>query len=224
VDEERTLRSHDGLDLAVRAYGEGDAVVLLHGATLDAAWNWERPGIAAAIVDAGHRVVLPDLRGHGASAKPLDANGYALESLTRDVELVLDAFGLERAVLVGYSLGSVIALHAATRDGRVTAVVAGGLALEIVDPEPITPELESRARQHPPERAALIRGLRLPRIVDYAAVRVPTLVVNGGDDLPPHSLVAALPNATAATVAGDHVTAVDDPAFVAAILELLRRR
>lgn len=148
-----------------------------------------------------------------------------LDRFVDDVSLLLDSIGASRAQLVGYSLGSVIALQAAARDGRISAVVAGGIALEIVDPEPITPEVDQRAEWFAatgePARAALIRALRLPRRVDFDAVHVPVLVLNGSDDLAPHSLVARLPTARAALVTGDHVTAMDDPAFAATAVAFL---
>jgi pimeloyl-ACP methyl ester carboxylesterase len=148
---------------------------------------------------------------------------------------------------VGYSLGSLIALDAATRDGRVTGVFAGGLAMDYVDPEPLPPDREAYcdqlAAEHdddvtdpqaqqvrawdrsqgldPRARAALIRGLRLPRHIDWDAVRVPTLVVTGRDEPAPDSLVERLPDARGARVDGDHSSALDDPALAALIVEFL---
>lgn len=243
----RTLTANDGLELVVRAYGTGESVVLLHGATLDAAWNWERPGIAAALVDAGYRVVLLDLRGHGASGRPLDAQALRLDAYTEDVRLLLSALELGRAPLVGYSLGSLIALQAAARDSRVTGVFAGGLALELIQPEPLPPDREAyleqlaadrdevvsdpqaiqvrawdRSQGHDPKaRAALIRSLRLPREVDFDSVRVPTVVETGDEEPAPDSLVAKLPNARGVRVKGDHSTALDDPALATVIVEFI---
>jgi pimeloyl-ACP methyl ester carboxylesterase len=241
------LTAADGVELAVRTEGDGRSVVLVHGATLDATINWDRPGITAAIVDAGYRAILPDLRGHGASDRPIDAAHMRMDDFVDDLRLVLDTFGIDRTPVVGYSLGSMIALETAARDNRVAAIVAGGISLELMHREPVTPELDAyllqlaaerdedvtdeKAQQvrawdrsqglDPRARAALIRCLRSPWSVDLDAVEVPTLVVNGVDDSPPHSLAATLTDARVALVAGDHASALDDPALARTIIEFL---
>jgi len=243
-----TLTAFDGIDVVVRCFGAGEPVVLLHGATIDAAYNWEQPGIASAIVDAGYHVVMPDLRGHGASGKPIDAGALSIDAFTSDVRLLLDAFDLGRCALVGYSLGSMIALETSSRDERVSAVVAGGVSLERMQRTPLSPEREAyvaqlaadrdddvtdpRARQtrawdrghglDPRARAALIRALHTPWAIDLESVHVPTLVVNGDGDPSPDSLVAVLASARGARVKGDHASALEDPAMAALIVDFLR--
>ena len=63
---------HDGTKLAYRELGQGRPVVLIHGYFSNATTNWIRYGHAAAVAERGFRVIMPDLRGHGDSAKPLD--------------------------------------------------------------------------------------------------------------------------------------------------------
>ena len=242
-----TLTAFDGIEIVVRSYGAGDPVVLIHGATIDATYNWVQSGIASAIVDAGYHVVMPDLRGHGASGKPIDAGALSLDAFTSDVRLILDAFDLARTALVGYSLGSMIALETASRDERVSAVVAGGVSLQGTQREPLSPERDAyvaqlaadrdddvtdpRARQtrawdrdhgfDPRARAALIRALHTPWEVNVESVQVPTLVVNGDGDPSPDSLVAVLASARGARVKGDHASALGDPAMAALIVDFL---
>ncbi|MDT3446778.1 alpha/beta fold hydrolase [Pseudofrankia sp. BMG5.37] len=60
---------HDGARLAYRELGVGRPLVLLHGVAGDATL-WLRYGLAEAVAAAGHRVIMPDFRGHGRSAKP----------------------------------------------------------------------------------------------------------------------------------------------------------
>jgi len=70
-----------------------------------------------------HRAIAMDLRGHGESERPRDAD-FGVESQATDVVAVLDALGIDRAVLVGHSLGGAIALAAAARDpDRVAGLV-----------------------------------------------------------------------------------------------------
>jgi pimeloyl-ACP methyl ester carboxylesterase len=92
-------------------------LVLLHGATLDHhAWN---PQVDA--LKDRYRVVVPDLRGHGASTGP---DQFTFEDAVGDVVALLDQLGLQRIGLVGLSLGGNIAQEIAYRDpGRVAALV-----------------------------------------------------------------------------------------------------
>jgi pimeloyl-ACP methyl ester carboxylesterase len=66
------------------------------------------------VADAGVPVSAFDLRGHGYSDKPLDPAAYTLDALAAHVVEVMDALGIERAVLVGHSMGGGIAVRAAT--------------------------------------------------------------------------------------------------------------
>ena len=85
-----------------------------------------------------HRVVALDLRGCGAS--PVVDDGYDIPTQAADVAALCDDLGLERAVIVGHSLGGMIGLElAATRPELVGAVVG-------VDPGPIDPLPDTRER------------------------------------------------------------------------------
>ncbi len=113
---------HDGT-LAVRVFGAaGVPVVFLHGqAGSGRYWGAVFDGLAS-----GHRVVVPDLLGFGSSPRPdvsYDAERHADALLS-----CLDELGIaEPVVLVGHSLGCIVALRLATRDpGRVRAVVGFG--------------------------------------------------------------------------------------------------
>jgi 3-oxoadipate enol-lactonase len=93
--------------LALEDEGTGPALVGLHGLT--ATHRYVLMG-SRALERGGVRVVLYDARGHGRSAPPLDGD-YAYPALAGDLVAVLDALGLERAVLAGVSMGA----HTAVR-------------------------------------------------------------------------------------------------------------
>ena len=104
--ETRFFESFDGVRLAWREMGEGRPVLLLHGFFSDAFTNWIRYGHAAAIAGRGFRVIMPDLRAHGESAKPHDAASYPPDVLSRDGMALVAHLGLTDYDLGGYSLGA----------------------------------------------------------------------------------------------------------------------
>ncbi len=111
-----------GVRLVSDDVGAGSAVVLLHGWP-DTARLWR--GVVPGLVGAGHRVIVPDLRGCGRSDRPDDVADYALGHLVDDVLGVLDAAGLERAHLVGHDWGAALAWAVAlTHPERVRTLSA----------------------------------------------------------------------------------------------------
>ncbi len=101
-----------------RAGNDGLPLVLLHGDSASALdWSWVLPTLGAT-----HRVYAPDFPGFGESAKPsLD---YSPEFLRQFLVDFLDALGIERAVLVGNSLGGLVCLRfALSRPEQVAALV-----------------------------------------------------------------------------------------------------
>ena len=94
----------DGTSLYCQDLGEGQTVVLLHGGCMSHR-VWESQ--VHSLLEAGFRVVTPDLRGHGASDKP--ASPYSAEMYAADISALLDALDIETCALVGWSLGATIA-------------------------------------------------------------------------------------------------------------------
>ena len=122
--------SFDGLDLAFIDVGEGAPVILLHGFAADHFSNWVATGVVDALVASQRRVLAPDARGHGASAKPHDPDAYANDAMARDVQSLMDHVALDRYDVVGYSMGSIVAGRLAPRDARVRSLVLGGVGGE----------------------------------------------------------------------------------------------
>jgi pimeloyl-ACP methyl ester carboxylesterase len=112
----------EGYELAYEVHGEGPRTfVFLHGLLLDATLN---RGIAHALAERGHRVVLLDLLGHGRSDKPRHAYGHRMELWAEQTLALLDHLGLDEAVIGGVSLGANVTLQVAhSAPERVRAMV-----------------------------------------------------------------------------------------------------
>jgi pimeloyl-ACP methyl ester carboxylesterase len=127
----------DGIELQTTEAGsEGDSViVLLHGfPELGYSWRHQVAPLAA----AGYRVIVPDLRGFGASDVPRDVAAYSIDALSRDVTGLLDAAGVERGVLIGHDWGADVAWKTAwMHPDRIAAVV--GLSVPFVPRAPAPP-------------------------------------------------------------------------------------
>jgi pimeloyl-ACP methyl ester carboxylesterase len=102
-------------------------VLLVHGFASDAAITWEGTGWVRALSDTGRTAITLDLRGHGMSDKPVDAESYAPEMLGADLAAVLDSAGAEVVDVVAYSMGNrVVSALATSAPERVRRVVVGG--------------------------------------------------------------------------------------------------
>jgi pimeloyl-ACP methyl ester carboxylesterase len=135
------------VELACEEAGAGIPVVCLHGLTATRRYVLMGSG---ALARSGHRVVLGDARGHGASPPAADAHAYAYADLAGDLGELLDRLGIERAVLAGVSMGA----HTAIRFGLEQPARVAGLAL-------ITPAyLPERFPSGLDGWDALARGLR----------------------------------------------------------------
>lgn len=118
-----------GVQLHYEVHGEGMPVVLLHGSVASFARNYANFGWVESLTRRGMQVIGLDFRGHGHSDKPSTADAYGTANLASDVMALMDHLQLTQAMLVGYSLGSVIALdllHSQPRRFSRAALVATG--------------------------------------------------------------------------------------------------
>lgn len=125
----------NGITLNVNVFGTGPAVVLVHGFP-DFGYTWRhqiRP-----LVESGYRVIVPDMRGSGASDRPDDIASYGVDVVARDLMGILDALGEEKAAFVGHDWGaSVVWYVSVAHADRVSAVA--GLSVPVMRPAPVAP-------------------------------------------------------------------------------------
>jgi pimeloyl-ACP methyl ester carboxylesterase len=127
----------NGIELAVAEHGpaDGPVVILLHGFP-ELGYSWRHQ--IEALTSAGHRLLIPDLRGFGDSEAPPAAEDYAVDVLARDVLGLLDMAGVEQGTVIGHDWGADLAWKTAClHPERIRAV--GGLSVPFVPRAPAPP-------------------------------------------------------------------------------------
>jgi pimeloyl-ACP methyl ester carboxylesterase len=128
--------SFDGTEIAYQRWGGDDPgvpIVLHHGFVVDADLNWNGTGVVAALEPTGRRVFAPDARGHGRSGKPHDPASYGEAKMAEDLAGLFDVIGADEIDLVGYSMGAVVSLIAASQDTRIRRLAVGGVGAAVVE-------------------------------------------------------------------------------------------
>jgi len=121
------------VEIAYLDEGEGEPIVLVHGFASTKEVNWVKPGWVQTLTDAGRRVIALDNRGHGASTKLYDPAAYQMALMADDVSALIDHLGIERADVMGYSMGArITAFIAVTQPVRVRSAILGGLGINLV--------------------------------------------------------------------------------------------
>jgi pimeloyl-ACP methyl ester carboxylesterase len=241
------FRGRDGIELAYRELGVGRPIVLIHGYFSTATVNWLRYGHAPRVAARGYRVIMPDLRGHGESAKPHDPAFYPPDILADDGFALLEHLELTDYDLGGYSLGARTTVRMLARGATPARAIVAGMGLEGITNtgerggyfrniltnlgsfKPGSSEWLSEAflKTVGGDPVALLNVLGT--FVDtapeaLARLKTPTLVLDGSEDQDNGSgraLAAALPHGRYAEVAGNHMSAVTKPELGAALAEFL---
>ncbi len=119
----------NGINLNVQKIGEGPALILIHGLA-------SSMGLWAMLDQAkleGHTIISYDLRGHGASERP--AGAHTLSKHVADLSGLMDVLGIDKADLIGHSLGGMIALElAATMPDKVRSLTLVSSAVAFPQP------------------------------------------------------------------------------------------
>ncbi len=229
----------DGAEMAYHEVGEGRPVILIHGLFSNAFTNWVRYGHAARLAAKGRRVIMPDLRAHGDSAKPHDPSGYSHDILADDNLALIDQLGLaDRGYdLGGYSLGGRTTARMLVRGAKPGRAMFAGMGLEgLLDlggrvaffrkvlegagsHDKFSSEWMAEAflktTGGDPEALLLLLD-NFPQIPREALgeLAMPILVLIGTEDQDNGSaraLADALPDATYAEIPGNHMSAVTLP-------------
>ncbi|WP_126175363.1 alpha/beta fold hydrolase [Tsuneonella rigui] len=237
----------DGQPLAVHRVGAGRPVLLLHGLFSEANTNWIKFGHAQRLADAGFEAIMPDLRAHGASAKPHDPAAYPRDVLVRDLFAVVEELGLETYDLVGFSLGSRTSARAVLAGLSPRRLVLGGMGLEglagwnrradffidaidrfdsVKHGDPAFFAVSFMKTQKVDREAArlLLQSVGDTDPAELERITMPTLVLCGAQDRDngdPVKLTEALPDARFEEVPGTHMSSVTEPALGEAIVRFL---
>ncbi len=241
------------IDVAPRAPDLGEPILLIHGFASNHRVNWVEPGWVKTLAEAGRRVVAFDNLGHGASEKLYAPADYRSELMTEDAANLLGHLKIERADVMGYSMGARIASFLALAEPkRVRALILGGIGDRLTRdsglPESIAQAFEApsfddladpaqrmfrafaeRTKSDLVALAACIRGARRALTpAEAGRIAQPTLIAVGTKDAvagDAHKLAAMLPHAEVFDIPGrDHNLAVGDNAFKARALDFLERR
>jgi len=244
---------HGDVEIAYLDTGAGDPIVLVHGFASNKEVNWVRPGWVSTLTRDNRRVIALDNRGHGQSTKLYDPADYHTDMMAADVAALIAHLGLERADVMGYSLGARIsAVLAARHPERVRALILGGVGIKLVEVAGLSGDIAGaleapsiddvtdptgkafrlfaeQTKSDLKALAACLRGSRQAiKIDEIKQIRAPTLVAAGTrDDIAgsPHELAALFAGGHALEITGrDHMVAVGDRLFKAGALAFLRER
>jgi pimeloyl-ACP methyl ester carboxylesterase len=193
----------NGLEMYYEVHGEGDPLVLLHGAYMSIPSNWD--GLMPTLAQ-DHKVIAVELQNHGRTSDRDTPITY--EGMADDVAALLDHLKIEKAALFGYSMGAAVAIRVAMQHpDKVTRIVAasGSISYDAL-PEgfadmvrTITPELfentpfaaeYKRLSKTPENFPALVEKLKQLDLTpfswseaEFAKIDVPSLLIFGDADV-----------------------------------------
>lgn len=242
--------SSDGVEIAFEVWGQGPAILLIHGFASNAQVNWVDTGWVKTLTAAGQQVIAMDNRGHGQSEKLYTVDQYQAPMMADDAKRLLDHLAVPKAAVMGYSMGARIsAFLTMQHPEKVACAVFAGMASHMVTgvggsdaiaaalEAPSAAKVENRearafrlfADSTKSDRAALAACIRSSRVKikedALRAINCPVLVVAGElDDIAGQiePLVKMLPHARGVVLPKrNHMNAVGDSVYKAAVLEFL---
>jgi pimeloyl-ACP methyl ester carboxylesterase len=242
----------DGAELACHETGSGRPLLLLHG-FMGAGSHMLSYGRTGVLAEQGYRLIAPDLRGHGDSARPHDPAAYPPDVLADDGLALVEQLGLGDGDydLGGYSLGGRIVVRMLARGAKPgRAIVAGQGLAKVSGPqdggmshrvltavvegaaiEPGTPDAQMAhwITEFGADPVALLHVLNslVPTPEDaLRRIAIPALVAIGEQDerSDADKLAVLLPGARFVRVPGDHGSAFAAPELTDAIAAFLAGR
>ncbi|THD76147.1 MAG: alpha/beta fold hydrolase [Bradyrhizobium sp.] len=241
------------VEIAYLDEGEGAPILLVHGFASTKDVNWVYPTWVSELRKNGRRVIALDNRGHGDSAKLYDPAEYEIGTMAGDVIALMDHLKIERADIMGYSLGSrMTAVLARSQPQRLRAAILGGIGIGLIEgggpgenvaaaleaasledvTDPVGRTFRAFADQTRSDRLALaacLRGSRRLMTRDEAAgISVPVLIAVGTSDEIAGSapaLAKIIPGSQILDIPNrDHMRAVGDKVYKAGVLDFLSRQ
>ena len=244
---------HDDVEIAYLDEGEGDPIMLVHGFASTKNVNWVYPTWVSELRKNGCRVIALDNRGHGDSAKLYDPAQYSIPIMASDVVALMDHLDVDRADVMGYSLGGrMTAWLALNAPERLRSAILGGIGIAMIEgggpgenvaraleapsledvSDPTGRTFRAFADQTRSDRRALAACLRGSRRLmtreEAAGIRVPVLIAVGSKDEIAGSASALgriIPGSEVLDIPNrDHMRAVGDKVYKTGVLEFLSRR
>jgi len=216
-----------GVPISYTQVGSGEPVILVHGYMASGVLNWGFTGVTELLAQH-YRVIVMDVRGHGGSGKPESRADYGI-GMVEDVVRLMDHLKIEKAHVVGYSMGGMIVLKMASlHPERLQSGIVGGMGWIRSDEESPFHGLQKTA---PNEAlsccAASFKELSLSE-AELRAIRVPLTIIIGDQDallekrvkpmqkIRPDGPIIIVPDS-------NHKTCIFKPSFKESILETLRK-
>jgi pimeloyl-ACP methyl ester carboxylesterase len=244
---------HGAVEIAYLDEGEGDPIVLVHGFASTKNVNWVYPAWVSELKKNGRRVIALDNRGHGDSSKLYDPEQYSIEILAGDVVALMDHLTIERADMMGYSMGGRMTAYLGRyQPARLRSAILGGIGIGLIKgggpgenvagaleasslddvTDPVGRTFRAFADQTRSDRLALAACLRGSRRLmtqqEAAAIALPVLIAVGTTDEIAGSADALgkiIPGSQVLNIPNrDHMRAVGDKVYKAGVLEFLASR
>ena len=244
---------HGDVEIAYLDEGEGDPILLVHGFASTKDVNWVYPTWVSELKKSGRRVIALDNRGHGDSAKLYDPEAYHIATMASDVSALMDHLEIERADIMGYSLGARVTAWLSLRQPqRLRSAVFGGIGIGLIEgggpgenvaealeaasleevTDPVGRTFRAFADQTRSDRRALAACLRGSRRLmtkeEAAGIEVPVLIAVGSADEIAGSAAAlgkVIPGSQVLDIPNrDHMRAVGDKVYKTGVLEFLSQR
>jgi pimeloyl-ACP methyl ester carboxylesterase len=240
----------DGVSLAWHELGAGEGarpVLLLHGLFSNSETNWLKFGHAEALAARGLRVIMMDLRGHGASGAPHDAAFYPPDVLARDGLELVAHLGLADYDLGGYSLGARTSARMVILGARPRRLIVSGMGLRgMLDvhrraghfrdiltgmgthkrgsPQWLAEAFLKTTGGDPQAMLPLLGSFVDSSEEELRSIAMPVLVLSGAEDDdngPAEALADLLPQGRYVEVPGNHMSAVTRPELGRAMADFL---
>lgn len=244
---------HNGaVEISYLDEGEGDPIVLVHGFASSKNVNWVYPTWVSELKKHNRRVIALDNRGHGDSTKLYDSEQYSIGTMAGDVRALLAHLKIDRADMMGYSMGGRITAYIAYSHPEILrSAILGGIGIGLIKgggpgenvaaaleaeslddvTDPMGRTFRAFADQTRSDRRALAACLRGSRRLmsdqEASSIKVPVLIAVGTTDDVAGSaqdLHKVIPGSQVLDIPNrDHMRAVGDRVYKQGVLDFLAK-